>query len=129
MLFYYIFYSLKKKTTFIVNFIFVLVGFLSLFILQTIKSEYREIISQESDINRIGTFTDLYQKRMLDSENLFNIGYTEGFVGRLNTGWVVAKIMYHIPIYEPYSLGEKLASDVFSSFVPRFMYPNKRKRT
>ena len=76
--------------------------------------------------NKIELFANIFEEHINETEFLFSDNYVEAFVGRLNTGWVVSKIMYHIPLREPFSNGKKLTTDIISSFVPRFLYPNKR---
>ena len=51
--------------------------------------------------------------------------YFQELVDRLNQGWIIARIMYVVPDYEPYAEGETIEDAIFAALVPRFLAPNK----
>jgi len=55
----------------------------------------------------------------LDSEFLGNT------VARYNQGWIVDKVMQHVPAVEPCALGETLKDTFISALIPRVFYPDK----
>lgn len=46
-------------------------------------------------------------------------------VARYNQGWIVNRVMEHVPTVEPYAHGETIKDAVISALVPRVFYPNK----
>lgn len=126
-MFFYIFYSYKKNYPRLKNFIFFISAFAILFILQVVKTQVRDFVTKNSESKTLNVFLDITSSQMSNGANIFFVdNYIKGFVGRLNTGWVITKIMDHMPSREPFSNGEKLFSDILSSFIPRVLYPNKR---
>ncbi|MCF6243135.1 MAG: hypothetical protein L3J74_17570, partial [Bacteroidales bacterium] len=48
-------------------------------------------------------------------------------IDRINQGWIVARIMSHVPRYEPFANGETIVTGIRASLIPRFLDPNKPK--
>lgn len=44
---------------------------------------------------------------------------------RYNQGWIVNRVMEHVPLMEPYARGETLKDTFISALVPRVFYPDK----
>ena len=45
---------------------------------------------------------------------------------RFNQGWIIARIMTHVPAAEPYAMGQTLVDAAIFTVVPRFLVPSKR---
>jgi len=60
----------------------------------------------------------------------FTGGYTDDSVGnivmRFNQGWIVDRVLHHVPAGEPYARGETLISGFEASLLPRILAPNKQ---
>ncbi len=126
-LFLIIFIAYDKKFRFKKNILLFFSGIFILFILQTVKTEFRQYLKKNEDVDKIALFSEILFSKTDNSETLFNENASSGFIGRLNTAWVVTKIMDHIPREENFSNGKKLAVDILSAFIPRFLYPEKRE--
>ena len=93
------------------------------FFVQLIKNDYRASI-QLQEINK--DRSDLLREVAADKLNAdIDDDYYQGLVDRLNQGWIIARIMYVVPTYEPYADGETIVEAIKSAFVPRFLMPNK----
>jgi len=44
---------------------------------------------------------------------------------RYNQGWIIARVMQHVPAEEPYAMGETLKDAFISAVVPRMFYSDK----
>ncbi len=103
-------------------FVFSLALFVFFFV-QLIKNDYRESIQLEQ-INK--DRSDLLKEVAADKLNAdIDDEYFQGLVDRLNQGWIIARIMYVVPTYEPYAEGETITEAIKSAFVPRFLMPDK----
>lgn len=51
--------------------------------------------------------------------------FVSGTVLRYNQGWIINKVLHHVPEVEPYARGETLWTGVTSSLLPRFLAPGK----
>ncbi len=93
------------------------------FFVQLIKGDYRASIQLEQ-VNK--DRSDLLKEVATDKLNAdIDDDYYQGLVDRLNQGWIIARIMYVVPTYEPYADGETIVEAIKSAFVPRFLMPNK----
>lgn len=93
------------------------------FFVQLIKNDYRASIQLEQ-VNK--DRSDLLKEVATDKLNAdIDDDYYQGLVDRLNQGWIIARIMYVVPTYEPYAEGETIVEAIKSAFVPRFLMPDK----
>jgi hypothetical protein len=44
---------------------------------------------------------------------------------RFNQGWIISRIMKHVPDEQPYAMGQTISDAVVFSIVPRFLVPSK----
>lgn len=47
------------------------------------------------------------------------------FVTRLNQGWIIARVMYWVPVQEPYAEGETIINAFRAALIPRMLDPGK----
>ncbi|HEY7171837.1 MAG TPA: hypothetical protein VH417_13390 [Vicinamibacterales bacterium] len=107
-----------------------LVGVLGLGLLQDVKPTFRQSLAQEEvsgPIQSVEKLASLMWARLQGEE----ITTTQAEFGdrlvRFNQGWIIARVMAHVPKEEPYARGETLADAVVFSIVPRFLVPNKKE--
>ncbi|MFT2007743.1 hypothetical protein ACMA1I_03645 [Pontibacter sp. 13R65] len=119
--------TLTKKVHFIIKLSAAIIGFFVLFLVQSVKGEYRNALwfgnippGQETEF-----FQGLIEERISDMSILFSDKSINGFIYRINQGWIVGNVMYHVPTYEPYANGETIVSGVSASILPRFLNPDK----
>jgi hypothetical protein len=110
------------------------VGFGCLFVLQTIKAEFRQEIWQ----NRFsGNKTELFFTLFFAKTESYFTGKEDNIPGlkdegevdeannRLNQGWIISRIMSQIPSRRPYLQGETIENAIYSSLLPRFLVASK----
>ena len=112
-----------KKLMFFVMAIFVLL------IIQNVKSSYRKKTwfgGYTGD--KIELFTDLITQRL--DAGIFNLFTPDALFPvyyRTNQGFNIGLVMRRFPAIKDFDNGSKLAVDAASSFVPRFLWPDKPK--
>jgi hypothetical protein len=107
-----------------------IVGVLGMALLQTVKPQFRETLVEKEVSGPVEAFTRLStmlwtrasQGRVVDEDS--DPGDT---LVRFNQGWIISRIMTHVPAEEPYAMGGTLADAVIFSIVPRFLFPNKQE--
>jgi hypothetical protein len=120
---YYLFYpkSILQKTT-IIGF-----SFVSIFIIQVIKPEYRAVIwgNQEENNSKYGVFSDIIITKINNNESMFNLDNTITSIPRINQGWIISNVMDYIPNSAPFAYGETINESIIASIFPRFLMPDK----
>lgn len=97
------------------------------FSIQVAKSEYRKIIwAADFSGSQTEAFTNVLSNELnepgSDGESNFHSA-----VIRLNQGWIISRIMFHVPFYEEHAGGETVKKAIYASLLPRFINPTKKK--
>jgi hypothetical protein len=105
----------------------VLIGLVLLGFLQQIKPAYRERIDATwyEPVDAVKLFGTMVWDRIrgeYQPEVATDFGDT---LVRFNQGWIISKIMTHVPREEPYANGQTLADAIVFSVLPRFLFPDK----
>lgn len=116
-------FQLKLRT----KILFLVAGLSFAFVIQIAKSEYRKIIwSGAFTGSQTEAFTSVIGKELsepgTDGESNFH-----NMVIRLNQGWIISRIMYHVPFYEEHAGGETISEAIYASMLPRFLNPSKKR--
>jgi len=90
--------------------------------LQTVKHTIRALPLEERSVE---AFFSIFFEKITDTEGLFSDNNIESTTVRLNQGWIIARVMYYTPKFEPFGEGETIIKALHASFVPRFIDPNK----
>lgn len=118
-------FSFVKKTGILLSMIFFII------VLQTVKVQFRTIIwSNDNKATTSGQKAELFYD--LVSQNVggsffMSQGNMNNLITRINQGWIISRIMYHVPSYEPFANGETIYAGLTSTLLPRFIYENKAK--
>ncbi|MDX1652579.1 MAG: hypothetical protein R3277_08810 [Brumimicrobium sp.] len=131
-LFFAMFFSLKYQVTNKLKYTFFIIGFLFLSVYQGIKAEYREVVWKEelTTEQKVALLGSLINLESFKSAFSFDVEKNESLIQtmhRLNQGWQTSKVYNHIPEHVPFENGKALANDVISSFMPRFLWEDKRE--
>ncbi len=108
---------------------FIVGGFLMVFLIQSVKGEFRERLSEGLMSGQTPTevFIDLVSNRV---ENLGNLFTDDEYMAmtnvRLNQGWIISAIIDNVPSMEPYANGETIIEAFSASLLPRFLDPGKK---
>jgi len=106
------------------------VGVFGLLVLQTVKPTFRSSLVEEQVSGPVEAFTRL-ASMMFERVSQGSVIDPETDVGdtlvRFNQGWIIARIMKHVPAEEPYARGSTVLDAAVFSIVPRFLVPSKRE--
>jgi len=119
------FMFLNRKVALWKKFIAFSLAVFVLIIIQTVKPEYRGSVLRKNKENKGTEFFNLAMKRIENIENLITPNYMWPIYYRTNQGFYVGLVQRYIPRVKPYDDGENLLVIVASSFVPRFLWPDK----
>ena len=105
-----------------------LLGFLSLLVLQQLKVEHRKYLwygKSDLESDRVTIFVSFLWDALLNPEETFSPYNMRPAFRRFNQGWIVNRVMLWVPAREPFAEGELLKREILSSLVPRFMAEEK----
>lgn len=130
-LFFAMFFSLKYTVTNKFKYSFFAISIVFITVYQGVKAQYREVvwkqeISTEQKLALLGslinaeTLSAAFNADLKDNESLIQTMH------RLNQGWQTSKVYEHVPEKVEFEYGEEFINDVVSSFMPRFLWDNKR---
>ncbi len=88
------------------------------------RSQFRDTISQQDYVERVKKFGSQYVEVSAGDETFETETFEETFV-RFNQGYIISRIMYNVPLNEPFANGETISDAIYGSIVPRFFDPNK----
>lgn len=95
---------------------------------QTVKFQYRDAVwgaEQKMDTGeRLGLFTDLVSENV-GGKFLTSQANINNMIVRINQGWIIARIMHHVPHFEPYAGGETISEALKATLLPRILVPRK----
>jgi len=123
--------SFQLKLNLIQKILLFVSGVFIVFFVQSFKSEYRDEawrsdpLELQKEVSRQEVFMDLAARRAGDTQALYEYDNINNFISRLNQGWILAKVLVHVPQREPHTHGETLINDIRSAIVPRILDPGK----
>jgi len=99
------------------------------FLIQSVKSEYRQLTWAEENTEKSKTsiFSDLVSQRFSRTDLLTSEENINNIIGRINQGWIISRVMSHVPLYESFARGETIMDGIKATLLPRFIYANKTK--
>lgn len=133
-----IIYSFLNKSNIIAKSTIIISSLTLILLINFVKKDYREIIWSEdlnlsqlnnndpnnSNQNKSSTSTLINLMGEKTKTGINKDGYQE-FIDRLNQGWIISRIMYVVPEYEPYANGETIKDGIYAAILPRVLAPNK----
>lgn len=94
--------------------------------IQAVKHQYRKLSPEmPGNMARVGLFFKLATDEWKDGKFINPVDDNEINV-RLNQGWIISKIMEHIPEHEPFANGTTIKDALEAAFLPRIIAPNKK---
>jgi len=128
MFFLYMLLETKLKSSFFRKIIIVLTGFYIIYFIQSIKADYRsEAWDENNKTDNTEIFINVMEEKTNESNLLNNETDLDKFISRLNTGWILSKVMSFTPKSQPFTDGETLKEDLINTLLPRFLFPDKAK--
>jgi hypothetical protein len=117
------FFFLGSKTSMFKKLLVFVFGFLLLIVLQNTKKAYRFYTwGKKFEGNQIELFTNLLVDNVSKGDALFEKNTFFPIYMRTNQGF---NVMKRFPKVYPHDNGKFLATNIASSFVPRFLWPDK----
>jgi len=129
-----------NKSSFAFKIISLLFLSLLIFTINTVKSDFREIVWADApdQITNLASTQSRTQKnsnklmqlvgnQLTENNSSLNIesDNNQNFVDRINQGWIISRIMYVVPKYEPFAHGETIREGIYSALLPRIVAENK----
>ncbi len=122
------FISLKFQLSFFIRSLLFLGAIPIIILIQSVKDEYRKTTWATQSEGSVELFSELAQKK--GKENLEGpFEKSEGVVrtiARLSQGWHLGLVLRKVPKREPFANGDEMISDIISSILPRFLFPQKK---
>lgn len=104
------------------------IGLLAISLVQSTKEEYRMATwYAESDKSNAEIYREVILSRLTSPGLLFQSDVTQNMGARLNQGWIIARIMNHMPEKLDFVHGETIETALYASLLPRFLAPGKAK--
>lgn len=106
----------------------ILVGFSLIMVIQATKDEYRKATwFAVSDKSNSEIFQEIIIEKISNPSALFEGDAMMNMGARLNQGWIIARIMGHMPNNREFVKGETITTALYAGLLPRFLAPNKAK--
>jgi len=104
------------------------IGIVLLLFIQSIKADYRNATwYADSDKSNREIFQEIATERLLNPTKIFHSEALNLAGARLNQGWIISRIMKHIPENQAYFQGETILNGLVAGILPRVLMPNKAK--
>ncbi len=133
------FFLIPDKSKFLSKIIFFSIGASLIYMIQVVKQDYRNIVwegANSSKDGRVALFYDLVEQKFFappaSQTNYISLNQkteneeTSEINTRLNQGWIISKILEHIPTKRDYLEGSTIGEAISSSILPRFLFPDKK---
>lgn len=116
----------ELKTGFWSKIVLMIIGGFFIITIQSVKHKYR-ILSPNvpGNLAKAGLFFKLSSEEWKGGK-IINPADDNEINVRLNQGWIISKIMEHIPEKEPFANGSTITDALEAAFLPRIVAPNKK---
>jgi len=103
-------------------------GFLLVMLIQSTKQEYRMATwYTESTKSNSEIYKEVLMDRLSQPAKLFESEPMENVGARLNQGWIIARIMGHMPAKYNFVKGETIETALYAGLLPRVLAPTKAR--
>jgi hypothetical protein len=129
-LFFLFIYSINNKVSITKKVSALVVGLMLLLILQSVKYQYRNITwfnPTLSSYDKVEIFFSMFLENLWLPERVFEDKTNELSITRLNQGWIITRVMIHIPNVKPFAEGETIKGAFSAALLPRFLAEDKAK--
>lgn len=103
-------------------------GFFLVMLIQSTKEEYRMATwYSDSDLSNQEIYKNVIMSRLENPAVLFETSAMQNIGARLNQGWIIARIIEHMPEKYPFVKGETIETAIYAGLLPRVLAPTKAK--
>lgn len=114
------------KSGFWSKLIILFIGGLFVLTIQSVKHQYRALNpTVPGSIAKAGLFIKLASEEWSEGK-IINPADDNEINVRLNQGWIISKVMDHMPEREPFANGQTITDAFEAAFLPRIIAPNKK---
>ncbi|MCC6690802.1 MAG: hypothetical protein IT235_04655, partial [Bacteroidia bacterium] len=127
-----IIYTYVNKSKPLVKFGLVSASIAVVLLISSVKAQFREQVSEGNITDKAGSTMVLVEtiNEEVNDDNKKPIpeeeDFMQTFVDRINQGWIIARVMYVVPEYEPFAKGETIEDGIYAALLPRILAPNKQ---
>ncbi len=101
-------------------------GFFIILLIQSTKEEYRQATwFANSSQSNSDIYKEIIIQRLSKPSELVGHGTLENMGARLNQGWIIARIMGHMPHNYAFVKGETIVTAIYAGLVSRIFVPDK----
>jgi len=127
LIFLFLIMALIFRFSFYTKTLFFLVGLILVTLIQSMKDDYREETWYKTELSnsKQNIFRDVFMKRVNNPSAIFEGEMMNNMNTRLNQGWIIARILNHVPENEPFAEGETVKKALTAAVLPRILNPNK----
>jgi hypothetical protein len=106
--------------------IIITIGFSLILLIQSTKQEYRMATwYAESTKSNTEIYQDVIMSRLENPSMLFETSVLQNMGARLNQGWIIARILGHMPQKYEFVKGETIETALYAGLLPRVLAPKK----
>jgi len=130
MLFLYLIYAFISKISAFSKLTSMIAVISVVFTIQYIKEDYREVVWEnkiQGNTDKLAFASELAQEKLSTDSEIEKQDKLQEMVDRINQGWIIARIMYVVPQYEPFAEGETISEGLKAALLPRLLAPDKVK--
>ncbi len=98
--------------------------------LQDVKPQFRQALNNGEVSGPVESFTRLGSmmwRRIVEGDPFGDRSEVGDVLVRFNQGWIIARVITHVPAEQPYAEGSTLVDAAIFSIVPRFLVPSKKE--
>lgn len=130
-IFFAMFFTIKYSISNPIKYGFIAASFLFITVYQGVKAEYRNFVweNEVSFSEKVAILGSLITLESVSQTSSTDIQDNESLlqtIHRLNQGWQTSKVIDQVPRVIPFQNGKEFVNDMISSFMPRFLWQNKR---
>lgn len=120
------FYLIKTTAKTYLKPIIFIIFCLMTFVIQSLKEDYREVVwfTKTGNQNNLEVFSELLKTKE-DKKEFSSDNNLHNMIIRFNQGWIISKVLHHVPVKEEFANGETIVDAFYASFVPRIFNPDK----
>jgi hypothetical protein len=103
------------------------VGIILIMLLQSVKEDYRQQTWYKTDLEqkKQNIFLDVAMQRLTNPSVMFKEEVMMNMNVRINQGWIIARVMGHVPESEPFAKGLTIRKAFEAALLPRILAPDK----
>ena len=108
--------------------VYAIVGIVFILALNGVKQQYRLLLESSTELaplQRLELLGTVLGDMMSDPNALLSEENVSLNVTRLNQGWIIARILAHVPSAEPFAEGETIRASIEATLLPRVLAPDK----